>query len=492
MSGSNFLSILANPTVMQPDAEGYAAGLKMAGQQWSNRQNQANQLSGQAQQAAIGADGTYSPELYRQGLQAAGPGAALAAQSGLAANQVQSDAQLAQARKLADFVNSASGAALKANDFSDQAMGALFNQAHAAGFSIPQVGQEMAGLPADAAGRKAWLQQHQMTSASTQLQLDQTYGTRQSVDTGGATVFPVVPPASAGGSGPVVPNTTSPAQKITPVTGPSTPTGAPTTISASEYARNRGLDPNTGNPLPNPAFAGLPSALRGPNQQAAQAPAPQATGVGPAATNAMSATGTSSSAGYDATDQSATKAVGQRALLQSMAGDASQFTTGPGATGIKDMKALIQRVGGVVGLSPVDAGKLAANEDLDKVAAQLADAQGAGSDARLAVNQGANPSSHNTPAGLSLILGKLTGNADYNIAKGQLAQQYRQTTDPTAANNRAFEAQARATLNPQVFQFNRLNQQQQAQYLSEIPANQRDAFKRQFIQTKEAKLFPNG
>lgn len=213
MSGSNFLSILANPTVMQPDAEGYAAGLKMAGQQWSNRQNQANQLSGQAQQAAIGADGTYSPELYRQGLQAAGPGAALAAQSGLAANQVQSDAQLAQARKLADFVNSASGAALKANDFSDQAMGALFNQAHAAGFSIPQVGQEMAGLPADAAGRKAWLQQNQFTSASTQLQLDQTYGARQPVNDGGATTFPVVPPASAGGAGPTVPNMPTPAER---------------------------------------------------------------------------------------------------------------------------------------------------------------------------------------------------------------------------------------------------------------------------------------
>src|SRR6478609_8582297 len=90
MSGtlsSNYLDSLAHPTIVDP-VGAIERGNKAAAQVWANREAQANQLSGQAYQAAIQPDGTLDVEKYRQNLLAAGPGAALAARQGLTTGQL--------------------------------------------------------------------------------------------------------------------------------------------------------------------------------------------------------------------------------------------------------------------------------------------------------------------------------------------------------------------------------------------------------------------
>lgn len=200
MSGSSnaLLDALANPR--QVDVVGaYGNANRLAAGIWANRLAQAQQLSGQAQQDATAPDGTYSPDQYRANLKNAGPGAALAAQSGYAANQALSSDQLNQARDKLGWVAKASGAALTAGDFSDAGMMRVLMQGSADNMlTIPEITKQLQSLPPDAAGRKAWLEQHQNQAMSTQQQLElrygkmgtqtgpdgRTIGTRQSVQTG--------------------------------------------------------------------------------------------------------------------------------------------------------------------------------------------------------------------------------------------------------------------------------------------------------------------
>jgi hypothetical protein len=493
MSGSSnaLLDSLAHPAQINLLAD-YGGAAQTANAIWENRAWQAKQAAGQNFLNSINPDGTPNQNALLQGAKNT-PGMALVAQPSAQAGQTLSADTQNQNLQLRATVNQMLPSLL--NLPPDKLHAGVvngFTQLENAGLMTHQRSlQIMSGFSNDPAQLQVQLGQLQKSLLPAQEQIDQTYGTRPAVNTGGATVFPVVPPASAGGAGPVVPMTTTPGERIAPVTGPATATGGRTTIPAADYARTHGLDPNTGQPVPNPAFSALPSSLRGPNAPPPAVSAPTQTEVGPAATQAMTGQGAASAASYSSINDNANKAVGRLTLLQNMAGDATQFTTGWGADRIKAVKSAAQRIAGIFGMSPVDAGKLAANEDLDKIGAQLADAQGAGSDARLAVNQGANPSSHNTPEGLRLILGKLQGNEDYNILKGKMATQYQQTQDPQGAGSRAFEQQFRDQFDPRVFQFNRLNGPQQKQYLSELGAG-KDAFKKSFIQTKAAGVLPGG
>lgn len=503
MSGSNALAnAFANankPTVaIQSPFELMRQAGENAQLMNANRLFQANALRGQLIGQATDADGNYDGLKFNRLAAGAGPGYAPAAAAGLDQSTRIGGEQQTQALK---------NLTVQSTALDSLGPNATYQQVHdkvsegvkagwlqPAGANSVLVGMPQGDDPQSRATRSHILQTigDQVRTATERLQSQN--GVPTIVDRGGQKIPGAID--SRGGAftpaGTAITNTTTPAEKISPVTGPAGPRGQPTTQPSSAYALSHGLDPDTGNPLPHPAFKDLPTTLRGPNQQPAAAPTQ--TGLGPADTTAMTETGGTSSKAYDATSQAGVKAISQRALLQNMAGDATQFTTGPGAAGIKNLKATIQRIGNIFGLSPIDADKLAANEDLDKVAAQLADAQGAGSDARLAVNQGANPSSHNTPAGLRLILNKLTGNADYLAARAQLAQQYQRTKDPTSANNRTFETEIGAKLDPRVFQFNRLDADQQKQYLSEMPTQAaRDAFKRSYFEHRDQmKVFPGG
>jgi hypothetical protein len=500
LSGGGLLNSLAHPATVNPLAA-YAGATNVANSVWENRLNQARQAAGEAYQQATDPNTGQVDPARAQALIAANPRAALAAQGSATSGQ-----QLQQANTL----------------FNQQQMGAI-GRSIGSVLTQPDAQQTPGNYKAmlDYALANHGITQDHYTTALAALQGAGTdpaslrqFGTKLLVGTlagpeiaqtvlpsntginQGNTYQPLVQqPAVLGGGlakapGAMPVGLPSASQLIQPTPGPATATGQPTSTTLGNTLRMQGLDQN-GNPIPNPAFANLPSALRNPNAPPAVA-TPIVTGVGPAASSAMATTGQTSSANYQDISNAATKAVGQRAQLQSMLGDASQFTTGPGASTLKDIKATIQRIGATVGTSfGIDANKLASQEDLDKVANQLADAQGANSDARLAVNQGANPSSHNTPAGLRLILNKLIGNSDFLAAKGALAAQYQRTQDPQGVNARTFADQVNQQLDPRVFQFNRMDQDQQRQYLTELGAG-KDAFKQKYIQMRSMGVLPGG
>lgn len=183
-SSGNLLSQIANPQQLNYLAA-YGQAQQVAQGVWANRRAQADQLAGQAQQGAINADGTYDPDRYRQNLAEAGPGAALATQSGLTANQSLSDAQLAQAKQKTDWVAKASAGALDNGDYSDAGMMKVLQQGSADGvLTIPEIAKQLQTLPPDAAGRKAWLEQHRAQALSQGQALELQYGRPITVDNG--------------------------------------------------------------------------------------------------------------------------------------------------------------------------------------------------------------------------------------------------------------------------------------------------------------------
>jgi len=170
-----------------------------------------------------------------------------------------------------------------------------------------------------------------------------------------------------------------------------------------------------------------------------------------------------------------TKARSQDALLATMLGEAQGFRPGPGADLAATIKRTILGAGAQFGTNfGIDTDKLAKQESVVKIGNQLADAQGAGSDARMRVSEGANPSVHNTPAGLDLIIKQLRGNTDYLQARQKLAAAY-----PEKDKIEDFEAKIAANLDPRVFQYQRMEgPDQRKAYFETIAPADRAAFKR--------------
>jgi hypothetical protein len=179
MSGSNaLLDQIANPTVMSPNfAQSYGQGQEIAGQINRNRLFQANTARGQLMQQAIDpATGQFDPAQFNK-LLAGSPAAAQAAPEAIDQSTRLTTEQLAQATKKLDWVNSVSGAAIQAGDYSDAGVMKIFHTGLASGMmTMPEVQKQLATLPPDAAGRKAWFEQHQTASASTAQQLELRYG----------------------------------------------------------------------------------------------------------------------------------------------------------------------------------------------------------------------------------------------------------------------------------------------------------------------------
>lgn len=211
-SDGGLINQLAHPQVFNPMAAQQAASQTAQGI-WANRLAQAQQLSGQAQLDATAADGTYSPDQYRANLKAAGPNAALAAQSGLTSNQALSTDQLNQAFKKTDYMAKTAGGVLAdpGFDYSDASMMRLLGQGSADGvLTIPEITRQLATMPPDAAGRQQWVQQHQNQALSQQQQLELRYGRPVTADDGqvvrggtqsmqtGALNVPGAPPVPSG------------------------------------------------------------------------------------------------------------------------------------------------------------------------------------------------------------------------------------------------------------------------------------------------------
>ena len=122
---------------------------------------------------------------------------------------------------------------------------------------------------------------------------------------------------------------------------------------------------------------------------------------------------------------------------------------------------------------PVDQAALAAAESMDKLAAVLANPQGAGSDARLAIMQAANPSAHNTPEGLSLIVRQLQGLSDHAQAMQALAARF-----PDKSKYADFEAGVGRALDPRAFMIERMTAEQKRDYFKHLtPRDQADVMR---------------
>jgi hypothetical protein len=161
--------------------------------------------------------------------------------------------------------------------------------------------------------------------------------------------------------------------------------------------------------------------------------------------------------------------------------DTKQFTTGPQAGVVSKLRNL----GIAMGIPGINVEGQSAQESFNKFAAQLANAQGAGTDARLNVNLQANPHQDLSPAGVDLILRQLRGNADYIQARQKLAQQW-----PAKSDYNGFVDSTRP-LDPRVFQYERMTDDQRKNWFTALGQDQK-AFMQAHKWAEAKKLIPGG
>lgn len=322
-------------------------------------------------------------------------------------------------------------------------------------------------------------------------QFSQIYGQPQDMSTG-QDVQPGVraSPFMGGGfrpSGAAIPQFPSRSELAGRVTGPVGADGQPTTVPLATVT-----PPNLAGPAAAPMGDGRYTPTGAPglrNPAAAPPPVTGAvtTGLGPAQTASQSAAGGASATRFQEIADQGVQATSQDALLGNMLTEAAQFTQGPMQDRIKNAQAFALRFAGPIARAfGVDEKSVAANQSFDKMAAQIADAQGAKSDARLAVTQSANPSSSLTPEGADLIIRQLRGNTDYLRARARLAQAY-----PDKADNAGFETSIGQNLDPRAFQYERMTPEQKSTFYRNLPTEDKATFQRAYGWAREKGLFGN-
>lgn len=336
--------------------------------------------------------------------------------------------------------------------------------------------------PQDLMGR---VQQFALMGIDPNTALSRIYG-QPGVMSDNQTVQPgiVRDPMMGGGFTPAgqgVPQFLSRSELASRVPGPPGPGGAPTTLPLGAVTPPNLAGPAAASPLGD---GRLPPALRNPANPAAPplaSPTGQVTtGLGPAQSAAQAATGAQGAARFSQIADQGVAAQAQDAILGNMETEIAQFASGTGQDRIKNFqKATLRFAAPVARAFGIDEKSVAANESFDKLAAQIADAQGAGSDARLAVTQSANPGSTLTPEGARLILSQLRGNADYNKARATLAAQW-----PDKADQAGFEQQAK-NLDPRVFQMLRMTGEQQRTFFENLNKADNAAIKKAWTWAKE-------
>ncbi|MES2340029.1 MAG: hypothetical protein V4537_18195 [Pseudomonadota bacterium] len=360
-------------------------------------------------------------------------------------------------------------------------------QAAKLGLSPADVAQAKGQFGADPAANTATIFRNHATNLSAQQQLLATRPGATTIDNGqgvtGATVG--APLSNQPGA-------------VTPV-GATTPTGLQTRTTleglvkigtdatgkdimgtqqqAQNLAAGRAMSDN-GPGAQSPLGTGrLPPALTNPNKPPAAAATPAtppgvnplpgggfAVGQPPGQHAQQVASATASAAKFqDYADQDV-QAQSQAAILGNMLGDTKQFTTGALAGKIEAVRNFAIRLGVKGGVEAQTA-----QESFNKLAAQLANSQGAGSDARLGVNVAANPHQELSPGGVDQMVRQLQGNADYIRARSKLAAAY-----PDKQDHAAFQASI-SDLDPRAFQFSRMTAPQKVTYATTLSADDRKA-----------------
>jgi hypothetical protein len=413
LRGGSVLDRLANPTVVNPLAA-YSNALQTANSVWQNRAQQAAQLSGQAYQGAIDAQGNFDPVKYRQNLAAAGPDAALAAGAGVTNAQALQGAQIDQAGRLRNLVASELAPLADPNLTPDQVHTGLVNAATrliAAGAPTQQVLSYALNAPTDPAARLQWLNQVRLSVAPPGQVQENLYGTPGTMMTpGGVTVGTSLSPRGVltAPPGQGVQGGLTPAEMAQPVRWQDKD-GVVHDTTWAEYAQARGLG-NVATPAtvngqpwqPGGAQQARPGPANPPrlNPQtpagATQTPAgatPQLTDTtGPAPGTVQTA---EASAKAYAEDNAAAGSYNDRVFPLAQAYNLlKDSTTGPGTEAINQMKSFLQARAATFGWQPSEIGGVGKFEELNKYMTQYVNKMGSGSDARLASALSGNPSAH--------------------------------------------------------------------------------------------------
>lgn len=205
---------------------------------------------------------------------------------------------------------------------------------------------------------------------------------------------------------------------------------------------------------------------------------------GPAAAANQAQTGADAAKGFSTIAERGNQAVQQNAILGNMQNDLAQFPTSGTAADrtLAFNRAMVTWTPGIARSFGIDPKSVASTESFEKLAAQIADAQGAGSDQRLNMTVAANPHLGQSPQGLDYVIRQLQGNSDYLRTVQQLAVKSDQN------DYRGFSAKIADSLDPRFFQLNRLTGEQQKDYIAALPSGEKDAFKRKYLTAKSQGL----
>lgn len=460
----------------------------------ANKLYQANALRGSLMQQAVDEDGNYSPTKFNTLAAQAGPDLGPSMPAAIGQSQELQGQQLDQSAKRNAALTGLLTGALSVDDAHlHDAAAAAMGQAVESGLLLAPPGmtqqqfanQALAKLPSDPTELRQRLEQRRISLLPPDQQQAAIYGTRPQVNTGGNIQFPVIPPASRGGT-PSLATTVDPATAGSKVTW-TDDKGVEQQGTFAQYATEHGAGRTVGGaaPAPAPAQASADSSVLAdpslpsgppltPAQQQSMAPLMQGTGAAPAqkAGSGYTATqgpppglvagrianATQSVAGFKDISDQGVAARTRGAVLDNILSDTKQFTSGPGA----DALLKLRQIRGSLGLS-VDKDATSASESFTKLVAQLNSAQGAGSDARLSVAEAGNVHKDLSPGGVDLMVRQLRGNEDYLAARAKLAAAY-----PDMSDARGFESKIGSQLDPRTFQYDRMTDPQKRTFYSNL------------------------
>jgi len=235
---------------------------------------------------------------------------------------------------------------------------------------------------------------------------------------------------------------------------PTTPPGQGGGVPASLRPKPAAGGQPAPNAQPAPAPGGQPSAQPAAAPAAPAAPATPATSVGtgpsPADIEQQKADAANNAATFQDISNRAVASRDRSSILGNMLGDTTQFSTGA----LSKITGNLRNVAISLGMPGINVEGQSAKESFNKLAAQLAQAQGAGapSDARQAMAVSANPHEELSPAGADLMIRQLQGNEDYLQARAKLAGSGDQR------DIKKFENETGVKLDPRAFQFARMKE----------------------------------
>lgn len=423
----------------------------LAGLQHQGLQNQliqrtmaAQQARGAAIQAATGQDGVV--DTAKAGaLIAANPNAAYGAPEAMDDLQAQKQAQVAQQQaqmelgwKRAQMVSQYAGSlADDPNPTRAKAAGQIGELVSMGVLSAPEGANEIKGIPDDPTQIPAWARMHQMNAMSAMDQIA-THHANTMVDTGAVTQPVNTAPLAAP---PTLTNTLSPGQAASPVTGPATPDGAPTTTTLGQRSH-------------------MGTIVTGPS------PEQSATGTVTGQGNAQQAL---------EMQKEANAAPQTRATLKNMSDDLARgAATGPSSGAVNTLHQFM----GQFGLD-WDSKAGSATAQFHKNAEMLVQARlsalgGNPTDAKLGSASSSNPGMAFDGMSNQGLIGTLQGLTDYSEARNKAYQQYKSSGGK--ANFGRWSAVTNDHFDPRVYQYQYLDKSDRQVMLKNMSDAQKQSF----------------